>query len=204
EANVDAPEKYAEIFPLMINDWRGEWGYDFPFYYVQIAPYEYGKTSPAQRLREAQMKTLSLKNTGMAVTLDIGNPVNIHPANKVDVGGRLALWALAKDYGKSVVYSGPLYKTMQVKDGAAVLTFEHAAGLNVKPDNGKTYFLIAGADKVFKEADVKIDGDKLIISSPEVKEPAAVRYSWENASGASLFNGAGLPASSFRTDDWKE
>lgn len=204
ESNTGEPDKYAVVFPQMIKNWRHDWGYDFPFYYVQIAPYNYGKTTPAQRLREAQLKTLAVKNTGMAVTLDIGNPANIHPANKKDVGERLALWSLAKDFGKDVVFTGPIYKSMNVNGGNIILDFEYAEGLNIKPDNGKTYFLIAGADKVFKEAEVKADGNKLIVSSPEVKEPAAVRYSWENESGASLFNGAGLPASSFRTDNWAE
>lgn len=206
ESNTDKPHLYSGFMKMMITNWRNDWKQgDFPFYYVQIAPYNYSAATKSQKLRHAQMQTLAVKNTGMAVTLDIGNPANIHPDNKTDVGERLALWALAKDYGKKIPYSGPLYKNMKVKAETAELSFNNAdKGLVLKPLNGKFNFIIAGKDKIFKTADVKVSGNKLIVSSPEVKEPAAVRYAWSNTDEGTLFNGAGLPASTFRTDDWEE
>lgn len=203
ESNTGQPELYQRLFPLMIQNWRADWQRgDFPFYYVQIAPYNYGATQ-SQRLREAQFFTLSTPKTGMAVTLDIGNPNNIHPADKKDVGERLARWALAKDYGKKVVYSGPLYQAMQVKNEKIILSFKYTnGGLVLKPRDGDHHFLIAGQDSVFKKAEVKIKGSKLVISNPEIKKPVAVRYAWSNTAESTLFNGAGLPASSFRTDNW--
>ena len=130
-------------FPNRYSDWRSDWNEnEFPFYYVQIAPYNYGPTSNSAWLREAQLQSLSVPNTGMAVTMDIGNPDNIHPGDKKDVGERLARWALAKDYGKNVVVSGPLYKSMKVEDSKIVLSFDYSDGLKVKPSNGKNNFQI--------------------------------------------------------------
>jgi sialate O-acetylesterase len=206
ESNTGQPELYQKLFPLMIQNWRADWQRgDFPFYYVQIAPYNYGDATQSQKLREAQFFTLSTPNTGMAVTLDIANPNNIHPANKKDVGERLARWALAKDYSIKVVYSGPLYKAMKIKNDKIILSFKYTDGsLFLKSRNGEQHFLIAGTDSVFKKADVEIKGKKLVISNPEIKKPVAVRYAWSNTDEGTLFNGAGLPASSFRTDSWKE
>ena len=204
EANVDRPEQYEILFPEMITNWREDWDYDFPFYFVQIAPYNYGENSPSEYLRDAQRKTLSLKNTGMVVTIDIGNNNNIHPANKKDVGDRLAFWALSKDYDKNIIPSGPLYKSMEVTGDKIVLTFDYTGdGLELKSADKNSEFLIAGQDKVFKPATVEIKNNKLIVYNKDISEPAAVRYSWSNTSGATLFNKNGLPASSFRTDDWK-
>lgn len=204
ESNTGNPELYKTTFPLMIKNWREDWGQNFSFYYVQIAPYNYGEQTPSQKLREAQLKTLSVPKTGMAVTLDIGNPQNIHPGNKKDVGERLALWALAKDYNKKVVYSGPIYKSMKTVKDRIELTFDYVdGGLVIKERNGENNFLIAGEDKVFKKAQVKVVGKKLIVTNPEIKNPVAVRYCWDNTSEATLFNKAGLPASSFRTDNWE-
>ncbi|RJP71961.1 MAG: glycosyl hydrolase family 2 [Ignavibacteriales bacterium] len=204
EANTGNPGLYTTLMEKMIKDWREEFKRkDFPFYYVQIAPYEYGMQTPSQKLREAQLKALSIPKTGMAVTMDIGNPLNIHPANKKDVGGRLALWALAKDYGKKVFYTGPVYKSMKVNKDKAVLSFSNAdGGLIIKELNGSNNFIIAGEDKIFKKADVKVEGKKLIISNPEITKPAAVRYCWSNIEEGTFFNGKGLPSSSFRTDEW--
>ena len=206
EANVGRDSLYKIVFPTMINNWRDDWkNGDFPFYFVQIAPWQYGAGSNSQKIREAQFLSLSTPKTGMAVTLDIGSPKTIHPSNKKDVGERLALWALAKDYNKKVVYSGPSYKSMKVENEKIILTFEHVdGGLAINTKDGENNFLIAGEDKIFKKADVRIDGKKLIVSSPNVQSPAAVRYGWSDYVDASLFNKAGLPASSFRTDDWKE
>ncbi len=203
ESNAGNPELYSRLFPAMIESWREKWNQgDFPFYYVQIAPFDYGTQINSACLREAQMKTLSLKNTGMVVTLDIGNPVNIHPANKQDVGHRLALWALAKDYGKQIVCSGPVYSSMEVKGNEIVISFNYTDGGLTSKLGGLKNFEIAGADKKFIKANAVIEGNNIIVKSLAVKNPVAVRYLWDNTSEASFFNGNGLPASSFRTDNW--
>ena len=204
EANTGEPKFYATLLPLMIKNWRDNWNEgDFPFYLVQIAPYNYGDAIKSEVLRESQLKTLSVPNTGMAVTLDIGEANNIHPADKQDVGKRLALWALAKNYNKKVVYSGPLYKSMRVDGNKVIISFDYAdGGLVLNHIEGVNNFLIAGQDHKFVKADVKIDGKQLIVSNPEISNPAAVRYAWTNTAQGTLFNKAGLPASSFRTDDW--
>jgi sialate O-acetylesterase len=156
-------------------------------------------------LREAQLQTLSVKNTGMAVTLDIGNPKNIHPTDKENLGKRLAWWALAKTYGKKIAYSGPIYKSMKAAKGKLVLSFDYAnKGLVLKERNKGNNFFIAGEDKVFKKAVVKVDGTRLLLSHPDILKPVAVRYAWSNIDEGTLFNKEGLPAPSFRTDDWKE
>lgn len=204
EANTDNPRLYQRTFPIMIKDWRESFGVgDFPFYYVQIAPYDYG-TTQSQFLREAQTAALSVKNTGMAVTLDIGNARNIHPANKKDVGDRLAFWALAKTYGQRVPYSGPLYKSMKVRRGAIELSFSNTEkGIVLKTSDGASGFQIAGTDRVFKDATVRVKGKTLVVSSPDVPHPVAVRYAFTNTPEATLFNSAGLPAPSFRSDAWE-
>lgn len=205
ESNTGRSEQYTTLFPLMIKNWREVWGLgDFPFYYVQIAPYNYGSETHSEFLRESQLKSLSVQNTGMVVTLDIGNPVNIHPSNKQDVGKRLADWALAKTYNKNVPYSGPLYKSMKVEKDKIVISFDHCDELVVKQSEDNNNFLIAGTDSVFKNAEVKIDNDQLILFNPEIKNPIAVRYAWSNTATATLFNKEGLPASSFRTDNWEK
>lgn len=205
ESNVGNPEEYKMLFPLMINNWRNDWkDNNFPFYFVQIAPYDYGTQTKSEFLREAQFQSLYVPNTGMVVTMDIGNPVNIHPGNKKDLGERLALWALAKNYGKELVYSGPLYKSMAVQKDKIVLTFEHANGLVVKPREGKNNFQIAGEDKIFHDALVEVKGKELVVSSAKVKNPVAVRYCWNNVDEGTLFNKEGLPSPSFRTDNWNE
>jgi sialate O-acetylesterase len=141
----------------------------------------------------------------MAVTLDIGNPKNIHPADKEDVGKRLALWALAKTYKKNVPYSGPIYKSMKIAKSKIILSFDYAGnGLVLKGRNGELNFLVAGLDKVFKKAVVRVQGNTLVVSHPEILEPLAVRYAWSNIEEGTFFNKEGLPASSFRTDDWRD
>jgi len=206
EGNSSRANKYCDLFSTMITSWRTVWGQgDFPFYFVQIAPYEYyGPKNPSQYLREAQMKTLSLKNTGMAVISDISNSKKIHPKNKQDVGKRLALWALAKDYGKTnIVYSGPIYKSMKVEGDKIRLSFDHAgSGLATRDGKEISHLTIAGADKKFVEAKGVIDGDTVIVSAEGVSKPVAVRYGWSNTAMPNLENKAGLPASSFRTDNW--
>ncbi|KAF0140899.1 MAG: glycosyl hydrolase family 2 [Stygiobacter sp.] len=203
ESNTGDAEFYKKVFPMMINNWRRDWDNQFSFYYTQIAPFNYGEETKSQLLREAQLQTLSVPKTGMAVTMDIGTIENVHPGNKKDVGERLARWALAKDYAKKVVVSGPIYKSAKVENGKMILSFDYADKLEIKLRDGKNNFLIAGDDKLFTDAIVEIEGKNLVVSSPNVKEPKSVRYCWSNIEEGTLFNGSGLPASSFRTDDWK-
>jgi sialate O-acetylesterase len=204
EANVDEPFRYEILFPAMIRNWRLDWGAgDFPFYYVQIAPYNYSVPQSSALLRDSQRKTLSLVNTGMVVTLDIGNPDDIHPLNKQDVGKRLALWALAKDYGKDdIVFSGPLYNMMNIENDKIRLDFLYSSNGMVAKDGELRNFEIAGKDGIFIPARSVIDGSSVIVSADLIKFPLSVRYSYQNTDEASLFNSAGLPASSFRTDNW--
>jgi sialate O-acetylesterase len=226
ESNSDLPSdynNYEALFKLMIRNWRADWGEgNFPFYYVQIAPWTYGEKSKSYMVRDAQFRTLSVPNTGIVVTLDIGSLTTIHPPDKQDVGLRLALWALAKDYQpkgslrhKEIVYSGPLYRSMKIQKRKIILTFDEAdRGLVMSArggptsggddSGGNTNFLIAGKDSVFVKANVKVDGKKLIVYSGTVKKPIAVRYAWGNTEEGTLFNKAGLPAPTFRTDNWKQ
>ena len=204
EANTNAPALYKTLFPLMIENWRAAFKSPaLPLYFVQIAPFDYGAKTGSEFLREAQLASLAVKNTGMAVTLDIGNPTNIHPSNKQDVGRRLALCALAKTYKKSIEYSGPLYRSQKKFKDRIELTFDHAQnGLVLIGGQDGNGFQIAGSDHVFKQADVKVQENKLVISHPDITDPQAVRYAFGNTSPATLFNTAGLPSPSFRTDDW--
>lgn len=208
ESDAGNPKQYKQLFPLLIENWRNDFKLgDFPFYYVQIASFEYDAPTQSQYLREAQTAALSMKNTGMAVTLDIGNAKNIHPANKQDVGARLALWALATTYGKKVAYSGPLLKSVKMEKGDIKLLFEHAErGLVVKEGTLGNGFQIAGADRVFKDVPpcgIRVRGNRLIVSHPDIAYPVAVRYAFSNTPEATLYNAEGLPATSFRTDDWE-
>jgi sialate O-acetylesterase len=198
EANVGREKQYRSLFPAMIADWRRAWGEgDFPFLFVQIAPFKY--SSP--EIREAQLLTLQrTKNTAMAVTLDCGDAEDIHPAHKQPVGARLALAARALAYGEKLEYSGPIFDAMKIDGAKAVLTFQHVGGGLVAKDGALKGFTMAGADKVFHPAQAKIVGGTVVVSSPDVSKPVAVRYGWANVPEANLFNRAGLPASSFRTD----
>jgi sialate O-acetylesterase len=205
ESNLPRAWQYRTLFPAMIGDWRAHWGRgDFPFYFVQIAPFAYGgDRGAAAELREAQFLTLSTANTGMAVTLDVGNPDDIHPRNKQDVGRRLALWALARTYGQeSLVCSGPLYRSMALRGARVHLSFEHVGG-GLRARAGElTHFAMAGTDRVFHPARAVIEGDEVVVTSARVARPVAVRYAWGAADEPNLFNTEGLPASSFRTDVW--
>jgi sialate O-acetylesterase len=205
EANVPRAEEYKEIFPAMITDWRTKWQQgDFPFYYVQIAPFEYGPIDNSAELREAQLLTLEkVKNVGMAVTMDIGNPQDIHPTNKKDVGHRLALWALAKDYGMDLVYSGPIYHHHEISGSTIRVTFDQIGSGLFAEKGAATHFEIAGEDGIFYPAHTLIDYDAVIVSSSKVKAPKAVRFAWSNTAQPNLFNEEGLPASSFRTIETK-
>jgi sialate O-acetylesterase len=206
EANVGSGLKYYDKMKALIGGWRKVWGYDFPFYFVQLAPFAgYGPGS-LPPLWEAQVASLKIPGTGMAVTTDIVHNIgDIHPRNKFDVGNRLALWALAKEYGKKdLVYSGPLYKAMKVEDSKVRLTFAHVGG-GLKSRNSKplSEFEIAGADGKFVPAEATIDGDTVVVEAKEVSSPTQVRFGWRNVANPNLVNKEGLPASPFRTNGWQ-
>lgn len=203
ETNTLNPIEYRRLFPALIDSWRKEWQRDLPFYYVQIAPYNYGPQPKGVLLREAQLLSLSVPNTGMVVVSDIGNINDIHPRNKRDVGRRLANWALAKTYGyKDIGYSGPIYRSMAVEGDRIRIFFDHAEKGLVCKGEKLTHFQIAGQDQIFIEAEAKIEGSTIVVRSPKVKRPVAVRFGWSNTAEPNLFNTDGLPASCFRTDDW--
>lgn len=202
EANVGRADQYSRIFPAMISNWREAWGIkDFPFYFVQIAPYVYAGVDSTESayLREAQESALKLPGTGMAVTFDIATVQNIHPPFKTEVGERLALLALNNDYGIKNVCNGPVYKSMSLAGNVIKLTFDNADnGLILKGD-GMKEFEIAGKDGHYVTASAKIEDGAVLVSSVKVKEPVSVRYCWKNGSIASLFNKESLPAWQFRT-----
>ena len=201
ESNTYDPELYGIIFPAMIMDWRKVWDIgDFPFYFVQIAPYIYEKNRDSLGLRQAQLESMQVKNTGMVVTMDIGDPKNIHPPNKQEVGKRLALWALAKDYGyNSVVCSGPIYRDKIIEGRNVRILFDYiGSGLTSRGGRLRN-FEIAGADKRFVSAEAYVAGDTVIVSSSRLRNPVHVRYLWSERAQPSLYNRDGLPASPFVT-----
>ena len=208
ESNTARPHEYQKLFPALIADWRRQWNQgDFPFLYVQLANYMQAKDQPSEsnwaELREAQLKTLSVPDTAMAVAIDIGEWNDVHPLDKEDVGKRLALGAQKVAYGDdTVVYSGPIYQSMEIEGNRITLAFTHVgSGLIAKGGKLKE-FAIAGADKKFVWATAKIEGDKVIVRNDDIPNPVAVRYAWaDNPEGANLYNKEGLPASPFRTDN---
>lgn len=206
ESNASRAYQYRTLFPLMIRNWRSAWGHDFPFYFVQLANWRARKTEPDEsdwaELREAQLMTLREPHTGMAVTIDIGDGDDLHPKNKLDVGRRLAVWALARTYRQHVAPSGPLFDRFSVEGNKIRLNFKHATGLKTIDGGPIRGFAIAGADRRFVWADARIAGDTVVVSSPLVKKPVAVRYGWADNPEVNLYNNADLPASPFRTDDW--
>ena len=197
---------YRRLFPALIQDWRRAWGQGaFPFLFVQLANYaKVSETAQWPQLREAQMMTLGLRSTGMAVTTDIGESNDIHPRNKQDVGARLALAARAVAYGHDIVSSGPIYRQVTAERGALRVWFEHLGG-GLKSGGGGALsgFTISGSDRTFVAAQARMDGDTVVVSSSNVAEPAALRYNWENDPAGNLNNRSDLPASAFRTDDWR-
>ena len=207
ESNASRAYQYRKLFSDMIQDWRRNWGQgDFTFLWVQLANFDqsYAPATAWSELREAQDMALQLPKTGTAVTIDIGNPTDIHPRNKQEVGRRLSLAARAIANGQDIVYSGPMYKSMRVEDNRIRLQFDHVGGGLIAGD-GKALdtFTIAGADKNFTKAEAKIDADTILVWSQDVSSPAAVRYGWtDNPDTSNLYNRAGLPASPFRTDQW--
>jgi len=230
ESNAGRAYQYRSSFPLLIKDWRKQWGRDdLPFYFCQLANYLAKTPEPGDsqwaELREAQSMTLSLRNTGQAVIIDTGESGDIHPRNKKAVGERLALIALAKDYGKSVVYSGPVYDSMRSEGGKIRIKFRHTDGglvakplpatydvvslknetaplVRNSPDSPLEGFAICGADHKWVWADARIDGRDVVVWSDKIPAPVAVRYAWADNPTCNLANGKDLPASPFRTDDF--
>ncbi|GAB2943517.1 sialate O-acetylesterase [Hymenobacter coalescens] len=203
ESNVDRGYQYRRLFPALIGSWRQEWGQPkLPFYFVQIAPH--GSANP--EIREAQLLTmLSVPRTGMAVITDAGDSTDIHPRNKQVVGHRLAQWALAREYGeKKRPTSGPIYEQMRVQGGRVRLRFRHTdGGLVARGGEFLREFTVAGPDSVFRPAQARIEGRHVVVWSDEVKQPVAVRFAWKHTPFPNLYNGASLPASPFRTDQWR-
>jgi len=208
ESNTAKPLEYQKLFPALIADWREKWAQgDFAFLYVQLANFMEAKDQPTEsnwaELREAQLKTLDVANTAMAVAIDIGEWNDIHPLNKQDVGKRLALAAQKVAYGdEEVVYSGPIYQSMKIQDNKIIITFTNiGSGLIAKGGGELKHFAIAGSDEKFVWAKAKVQGDKVVVWNDDITNPVAVRYGWaDNPEGANLYNKEGLPASPFRTD----
>jgi sialate O-acetylesterase len=225
ENNRSRGIEYRALFRRLIEDWRDQWKPvgcgDLPFLFVQLPCFDKDKTPVAEGglplLREAQSMALQLPRTGMAVTIDVGDPNDVHPANKIDVGRRLALAARKLVYAEKVVGSSPLFQSLEIKGSQARLRFTETgsgltigeapwrpAGVEPLPTDKLLGFYIAGSDKVWHEADATIDGDSVVGSCPAVPEPAAVRYAWANSPRCNLYNKEGLPASPFRSDDWPD
>tara|TARA_R110002049_G_scaffold33535_22_gene110477 strand:+ start:3004 stop:4404 length:1401 start_codon:yes stop_codon:yes gene_type:complete len=206
ESNRVNAHSYYKSFPLLINSWREKWGTEFPFYFVQLAPFKYETIEDIDVavVRDAQLQTmLKVPKTGMVVTNDIGNLKNIHPIKKQEVGRRLALWALAKDYGvDDIEYSGPVYKSMIIDKRKIVLSFDHSDRGLLQKGKELTDFYIAGSDRKFQKAKAKIVGNTVVVSAKSVKEPVAVRFAFSDVAEPNLFNKEGLPATAFRTDTW--
>jgi sialate O-acetylesterase len=205
ESNMGEAMLYYEKMKALIGGWRTVWHDDtLSFYSVQLAPFRGYGPDDLPRIWEAQVESLKIPRTGLAVINDIGNIDDIHPRNKRDVGKRLALWALAKDYGREeVVYCGPMFKGMTVMGQAATLTFDHVGqGLTTRDGQAPDWFEIAGADKVFYPAQAKIVANTIQVSCDKAAAPVAVRFAWDNTAEPNLMNKDGLPASSFRTDRW--
>jgi len=205
ESNVGRADQYENLFPAMIRDWREKWNYDFPFYYVQIAPYQYNinkdsSLDQSQELREAQRNSLKTKNTGMVVTMDIGNFNNIHPSNKQDIGSRLARLALSNNYSINIVPSGPIFNGLKVIGSKLILEFENP-GSKLISKGDLLGFEIAGADKKYVFANATIINNQVELYSDKIKNPLYARYAWKDKAVPSLFNLEGLPASSFKYEE---
>jgi sialate O-acetylesterase len=206
ESNVSTASTYKQLMETMIQSWRTAFNKQFPFYYVQIAPYNYGKVNHGTWLRDQQTKTLSFPGTGMVVVSDLVDNVNdIHPKFKKTVGERLANWALGDAYGRpDIAFKMPLYNSMKVDKGKITILFDNCPNGLMSQGGEPTEFMIAGENKQFVAAKAKIVGSTVILSSKEVKNPVAVRFGWANTSMPNLFSKEGLPVSCFRTDDWME
>jgi sialate O-acetylesterase len=208
EGNTARAHAYEKMFTGMIGAWRKQFNNDFPFYYVQIAPYTYENSFEAALLMEQQTHSLSYPKTGMVVITDlVDNIKSQHPLNKLDVGLRLANLALAETYKKGIAapaYKNPIYKRMETGKGKINLYFDNAPnGFKIKGEGKPTEFLIAGSDQNFLPADVKLEKDHIVVSNKQIPNPVAVRFSFTNTGMSNLFNKEGLPVTPFRTDDWQ-
>jgi sialate O-acetylesterase len=210
EANFTRAYQYRTLLPAMIGDWRSLFGQgDFPFYIVSLPAFMQRRGGPGDdawaELREAQALTAqNVRNCGLAVTVDTGDSDSIHPKDKAIVGERLALCALARDFGEKIPFQGPTFASMKNLPGALKLNFTHNDGGLVVKGGKLGEFSIAGKDGKWNWAEARIDGDSVVVSSPKVSDPVAARYAWQANPLATLYNGAGLPAVPFRTDDWPE
>jgi sialate O-acetylesterase len=206
ESNSERPGEYEALFAALITSWRAHFGQgDFPFFWVSLANYKMPSDPTGMAfalIREAQTQALALPNTGQALAIDIGNPDNIHPTNKQEVGRRLALIARAKTYHIPCDWSGPVFASATPERGAMRVRFAHNEGGLLAHDRPVQSLEVAGADRKFHPAQGRIEGATLVVSAPEAPAPVAVRYAWKNAPEANLFNGAGLPAAPFRSDNW--
>ncbi len=206
ESNAEHASEYRHLFGAMITSWRKQFGQgDLPFLWVNLANYKVPSDPTGQTyafLREAQTQTLELPNTGQAIAIDVGNPDDIHPTNKQDVGHRLALLAKNRLYGAATDDSGPVFANVRLGGAALIVTFAHATGGLEARGHPIESIEVAGADKVFYPAKVSISKSVMVAVAPEVKQPIAIRYAWRNAPDANLYNGAGLPAVPFRSDNW--
>ncbi len=193
---------YGHVQATLIQDWRKLWGQgDFPFFIVQLAALDNISNNP--RVREGQASVLSMPNTGMAVTIDIGDPKDVHPHNKQALGERLTRIALAKVYDRKIEYSGPVYESMKISGSTIQLSFSHLGGGLADKGGPLKWFTIAGADRKYVAAEARIEGDTIVVSNAQLTMPLAVRYAWDNdPEGCNLYNAAGLPAAPFRTDKW--
>lgn len=198
--------QYRDLFSMLIRDWRHQWQTELPFYYVQLANFHERHAEPVEalwaELREAQDMALRLPRTGMAVTTDVGLGHDVHYPNKQEVARRLSLIALAKTYGRNVAYSGPRYESYSIEDGRIAISFAHTDGGLVQRGDELIGFTIAGPDHKYRNAKARIVGDRVIVWNDDVAYPVAVRYAWQDNPEVTLYNGAGLPAAPFRTDDW--
>ena len=209
ESNALKAHQYRKLLPALINSWRdASRQKDLKFLVVQLPNHGATPDQPSEsawaELREAQLLTLrQVPGTGLAVTIDVGDPKDVHPHRKREVGQRLALWALATIYKQPIEYSGPLYESMQVRGSELHVRFTHVgSGLEARGGEELRGFAVAGADRKFHWAEARIDGDSVVVSSRDVPRPVAVRYAWADSPQCNLFNNDGLPASPFRTDDW--
>ena len=206
ESNAGRAYQYRTLFPTMIRNWRSAWGYDFPFFFVQLPNWRARQDLPGEsdwaELREAQAMTLHEPRTGMAIAIDIGDGDDLHPRNKLDVGRRLAALALGNVYGRPMIASGPLFDRFRIDGNEVRISFKYAQGLKTSDGGRVKGFALAGADHRFVWADARIEGETVIVSSPSISKPVAVRYGWGDNPLVNLYNKADLPASPFRTDNW--
>ena len=205
EGNAGNPGLYELQLTQLVTSWRTLWQDEVPFAWVQLPNYRDSASESWPRVRESMTKVLALPKTGMAITIDIGDPKDIHPKNKQDVGKRLSYWALATVYGKPVpAISGPLPAAHRIEGDSVHLTFSHAAGLKTRDGAAPRGFLVAGVDKAWMPATAVIEGETVVVRSAAVPAPVAVRYAWAENPDCNVVNGAGLPASTFRTDTWPD